>query len=90
MLSMFQVKRTFYKLTVSVLVDVDRKQADMTITYDRRIVCMGAVPFWKMSTPDAAESFLGAPAGERGNMMESWEWQCRTGVGIGAPDKAAA
>lgn len=83
MLTMFQCRRTFCKLTVSILVDAERREASGTVTYDRRILrLLGGLdlPFHMVDTPDKAEAWLGRNIGERGSLMETLEWQARTGI----------
>jgi len=82
MLKMFQCKSTYQKLVVSIHVDIEKKDVSGTITYDRRIVRLFDVadaPFHEVSTPEKAEAWLRRPIGERGSMVETLEWQARTG-----------
>jgi len=82
MLSMFKVERTFKRLAVSLHVDAVAKEVTSMIVYDRRIVEVinpTDVPYADVSTPDKAEAWLSRPVGERGSLIETMEWQARTG-----------
>lgn len=80
MLAQFQIKRHFNRLAISLWVDRDRKKANLLATYDRRILRMGDVEFWKVSTPNDAEAWLSEPQGELGNRIETLEHLARTGI----------
>lgn len=65
MLASFQIRRTFNKLRATIYVDCEAKDASLMVTYDRRILHCGygtglAVFFQDVSTPEKAESWLGA------------------------------
>jgi hypothetical protein len=83
MLAMFQCKKTFCRLTVSLHVDVERREASGTVTYDRRIVRLidgKDVRFHEVDTPEKADAWLSRPMGERGSLVEHLEWQARAGL----------
>lgn len=83
MLTMFQCRSTFQKLVVSIHVDVEKKDVSGTITYDRRIVRLfdaGDAPFHEVCTPEKADAWMRRPIGERGSLVETLEWQSRTGI----------
>lgn len=93
MLTMFQCRRTYHALVVSLMVDVERKDVSGTITYDRRIVRTFDVkdaPFHEVSTPERAEAWLSRPLGERGSFVETMEWQARLGLLSPEPQLQAA
>lgn len=79
MLAAFTTRSRFYKLTVTLAVDCEDKSAEMTITYDRRILRIEAVSFYDVREPALAEAYLGRPMGERGSFVEALEWSCRHG-----------
>lgn len=83
MLKFFEVERTYNKLTVRLYVEPDHRdpKADLTVTYDRRIVRMGAVPNHALRdvlTPEGAERWLSRDTGERGSWIEATEHSYRT------------
>lgn len=84
MLANFTICRTFNKLRVTLVVDCVRKDADLALTYDRRLREQRAVPFWEVETPEKAEAYLSRPAGELGTMVETIEHQYRHKWGIAA------
>ncbi len=93
MLTMFQCRRTYHKLVVSLMVDLERKDVSGTIAYDRRIVHMfdaKDAPFHEVCTPDKAEAWLSRPLGERGSFVETMEWQGRMGLLSSEPQLQAA
>jgi hypothetical protein len=80
MLTFFQIRKNFYKLSVHIAVDCTRELADLMVTYDRIIVGQQELPYYDVSTPDKANAWLCRPCGERGNFIEYTEWLCRSGV----------
>lgn len=83
MLTMFQCRRIYHKLAVSLTVDLERKDVSGMIMYDRRIVRTfdaKDAPLHEVHTPEMAEAWLSRPVGERGSFVEMLEWQCRHGI----------
>lgn len=81
MLDFFQMSRTFHKLRVTLYVDTRTKDAAVTITYDRRIVRLDySTAFHYVATPELADKWFSRDMGERGNLVEFLEWQCRAGI----------
>jgi hypothetical protein len=78
MLTFFKVRSTFYKLTVSITVDLDTKDAQICVSYDRRIVSIESVPLHEVRTVELATAYLKRPMGERGNLVEFLEWYHRS------------
>lgn len=77
MLAMFQLKKTFNKLSVSVWVSCEQKNASVIVTYNRVIVATQDIPFHEANTPDKANAWLARPMGERGSFVEYLEWRYR-------------
>ena len=87
MLANFTIVRTFNKLRVTLVVDCVRKEADITVVYERRIRHTQSVRFDLASTPEIAESYLSRDDinhPEHGSMIEALEIQYRLGFGIAA------
>ena len=87
MLASFTVTRTFNKLRATLVVDCTRKEADVILTYDRRIRHIGKIAYHEVSTPEMAEQWFGRPYAskpELGNLMEGLEHQFYHGYGIAA------
>lgn len=87
MLANFTIVRTFNKLRATLVVDCVRKDADVTLTYDRRLRHHQAVRFDLCSTPEIAERYLSREDivhPEHGTMIEAIEAQYRLRFGLGA------
>jgi hypothetical protein len=87
MLANFTIVRTFYKLRVTLIVDCVKKDADISVTYDRRLRHCQPVRFDLCSTPEIAERYLSRADinhPEHGNMIEALEAQYRLKFGIAA------
>lgn len=81
MLARFTIKHTFNKLRVSLHVCNEHREAEMMVMYDRRIIRTGEkVPYHEASTPELAEKWLSRPIGIKGNLVETLEFDCRTGL----------
>ncbi len=79
MLTFFQIRRTFYNLTVSITVDVDAGEADLIIKRDRIIIAfeqrsLRMHPTWR--TPEGCNAWLAeqVPVSADGTMsrLEAW------------------
>ena len=90
MLANFTSAYTFNKLRITLVVDCVRKQADVTVVYDRRIRHLGKIAYWLVDTPEKAEAYWREDSvthPEHGNRIEGLEAQYRLGFGIAAaPD----
>ena len=88
MLANFTVVKTFNKLRATLVVDCVRKEASISLTYDRRLrECRNDIPYWEVSTPEAAEKWLSRDSvshPEHGSMIEALEHQYRHKYGIAA------
>lgn len=82
MLANFTITRTFHKLRATIIVDCVRKEANVTLTYDRRLRECRDIPYHEVSMPDTAEAWLSKPYSEYGNLIESLENQYRHKWGI--------
>ena len=80
MLAFFTIKKTFYKLQFTLIVDCEKRTADATVKYDRRIVAMSSVPFYNVDSPEAANRWLSETRNEHGNVVEYLERQYRLGI----------
>lgn len=81
MLKFFQLESTFYQVTVRLYVDCAMREASLSVTHARRLIrASESVPFHEVATVAAAESWMRRPMGERGNFIETLEWQCRSGI----------
>jgi hypothetical protein len=78
MLQYFAVKRAFYKLSVRLFVDVEHREAEITVLYDHRIKSSRTVRFDQVATVELAEAFLSQHVGERGSLLETLEHQFRS------------
>ena len=62
MLAHFTVKRTFYKLTVKLWVDCEKRDASITTKYDGVLKDVYQhVIFADVDSPEKAEAYLGRP-----------------------------
>lgn len=77
MLTQFTIKRKFYKLAATLYVDLEGKNASLTVTYDRRIVALPEIHIYDVNTVEKAEKWLSRPVDERGNFIEVLEHQYR-------------
>jgi len=91
MLAFFQTEKIYNGLAARLYVDCKRKEAQLSLSYQGRLLRVETIPNTygnDVFTPDKAEAWLGRSAGERGNMVEHWEWQARTGILVPAPAMA--
>jgi hypothetical protein len=87
MLANFTIARHFNNLRATLVVDCTRKEASISLTYNRRLRECRDIPYHEVSTPDIAEAWLSRTsitAPEHGNMLEAIEHQYRNKWGIGA------
>lgn len=87
MLSTFTIKRHFNALKVAMYVDCEKREAEITCTYQRRLRYVGKVQFALVGTPEDAERYLSRDSvshPELGNMIEALEAQYRGNWGIAA------
>lgn len=83
MLASFVIRRTFYETRISLVVDCDRKQADMTVTHRGRIVAMEAIRKANLPcvmTPENANRWLSREIGEHGTIIETLHHHYRQAV----------
>lgn len=86
MLAQFVLRPRFNRLLVALYVDCERRTADVTLTYEGRLIRTNdAVPFAQVGTVEAAHSYLHGVAGQPphspyGNRMETLEAHCRLGL----------
>lgn len=92
MLTFFQVEKRFYSTVVRLYVDVDKQEADLTVTYQRRIMRQeklgidqnisrfGQNSWVKLTDVAGAEAFLSRDTGEHGSLIEYLDWACRRGL----------
>jgi hypothetical protein len=83
MLTFFRVERTFYKLRASITAELTKHpkdghkwEAQLLVTYDRRIVQNGlftAADLPSVNTPEGAEAWMSRPMGEQGSWLEAAE-----------------
>jgi signal transduction protein with GAF and PtsI domain len=80
MLSQFMVRRHFNKLSARLYVDLESKEAAISLIYDRLLVedqDLSAADFEKVKTPEMAEAWLSKPIGEHGTLIETLEQRYR-------------
>jgi hypothetical protein len=82
MLTQFQIKKTFYEISVSLYVDIEAKTADLMIKEDRFIRKSGAVNFWEVRDVQLAEAYFNRQvsvpgAGGTLGYLEYLDWCCK-------------
>jgi hypothetical protein len=77
MLHFFSVKRVLKTLDVRVFVDVERKEAEVSVRQFGRIRYSMTVPFEEVSTFGMAEDYLGKALGEGGPLIRTLEERYR-------------
>lgn len=75
MLANFTVRRVFNDLKLSLFVDLERKDACLTVTYARRLIARHSdqVALREVCTPEKAEAYLRKPAGQHATLVEHLE-----------------
>lgn len=78
MLTEFVVVKVFNKLNARLRVDRLRQDAEITITYDRRVRRIQDVAYHEVSTPEAADRWFSRSASnpEHGSWLEFHERMC--------------
>lgn len=82
MLASFIIKRHFCGTGITLYVDVEAKDAHLTVTHKRiiqRIETLSPADWQHVATPEKAEAWLSRPMGERGNATEYLHWLASTG-----------
>lgn len=77
MLALFIVRRTFNKLKVSLVVDLEHKDAEISVYYEGRLKVSQTVRFDEVSSPEKAEAYLSRDAGIHGSLVETLEHRYR-------------
>ena len=96
MLKFFEIERTFHDTTVRLYVEPLKRSAELTVTYERRIVArqtlgtdqhgakFGREQWFDLREPSQADSFLSRDMGEEGDFIETMEWRGKHGLFIQA------
>lgn len=73
MLSYFGLRRTYYLLSATIYVDVDRREAELSVKYDGRLKRNVTIPFDDVATPEKAEAYFTRRVGVHGTLLETLE-----------------
>lgn len=82
MLATFIIKRHFCGTDVKLYVDLEAKEAELTVCHKRIIKRIETLQPWDwqhVTTPEKADRWLSRPMGERGNAIEHLHWLASTG-----------
>ena len=75
MLASFCIKRTFYKLDVSLYVDCEKQLASLMVRYDRLIMKVeDKITYADVDRPEKAEAWLGKPIHTQAGDVPLLEW----------------
>ena len=78
MLQYFAVSRDYNKLRVRLFVDLEHKDAEISVMYAGRLKRSQTIRFDEVSTPEKAEAYLSRQAGIHGSLVETLEHQYRS------------
>ncbi len=84
MLQTFTMRYQFNNLVLSLYVDCSKQEVAVTVTYNRRIVSQTTSAYHDKRTPDMCDAWARKLQGEHGNIIETLEWQGRSGL-FGVP-----
>lgn len=76
MLTQFTVRRTFYKTTVTVYVDCERREASVLVKWDRLIAKsadLAGMDLQECLTPEGCNTWLSRTRGAHGSFIETME-----------------
>lgn len=73
MLSLFIVRRVFNQLRVSIVVDLDHKDAEINLAYAGRLKRSQTIPFDQVCTIEKAEAALANEGGVYGTYFAALE-----------------
>lgn len=80
MLDSFTIRRGFYGLRLTLLVDCQRQEASLTASYNRRVFLYdSAVAFHEVRSPEEAERYLSRPVPAGDGTLGFTEWLERVG-----------